>query len=255
MEIEFFGGVEGLDPLVGIGVAHEGGPAVEGVTGDDDFFVGEEDENVAIGVGAAEPENLYGAGAAAEDEAAVEGHGGESDLHELELAEIGFGLAEIFLDGGLLVGGGRFFQGGFQIGDFLGHGDDFVFDAGYAEALNVLARGFGGDDLDARGPGAGIGFVALIVVPMKVRVDDVFYGLGREFLDLFDEGASGGRLGVSVDDEDAIAEDDDGGVAIHFVGGLGDSGVNAIGDGRDVEEVVAGYARGEAGGREEQEKR
>src|SRR5260370_1265711 len=98
MEIEFFGGVEGLDPLVGIGVAHEGGPAVEGVAGGDEFFVGEEDEHVAIGVGAAEPENLDSAGAAAEDEAAVEGHGGESDLHELELGEVCFGLAEIFLE-------------------------------------------------------------------------------------------------------------------------------------------------------------
>src|SRR5258708_13821623 len=84
---------------------------------------------------------------------------------------------------------------------------------------------------------------------MKVRVDDVFYGLGREFLDLFDEGASGGRLGGSVDDEDAIAEDDDGGVAIHFEGGLGDNGVNAIRDGLDVEKGATGYAAGRAGRR------
>ena len=81
VEIELFGGVEGLDPVVGIGVAHEGSPAVEGVAGDDDFFVGEEDEDVAIGVGATEPKNFYGAAGAAEDEAAVEGHGGQRDLH------------------------------------------------------------------------------------------------------------------------------------------------------------------------------
>jgi hypothetical protein len=72
---------------------------------------------------------------------------------------------------------------------------------------------------------------------------------------LFDEGAGSGRLRVSVDDKDAIAEDDDGGVTIHFVGGLGDGGVNAIGDGLDVEEIVARYAGGEASGREQQEKR
>src|SRR5260370_33498415 len=187
-----------------------------------------------MGVGAGEPENLDSAGAAAEDEAAVEGNVGESDLHELELGEVGFGLAEVFLGGGRRVGGGRFVQGGFQVGDFLGHGDDFVFDARNAEALNVLTGGFGGDDLDAGGPGAGIGFVALVVVPVKVGFDDKFHGLGSEFLDLLDEGAGRGRLGVGVDNEHAVAEDDDGGVAIHFVGGLGGGRVSALRDGLAV---------------------
>src|SRR5258707_15863464 len=53
VEIEFFCGVQRLDPVVGIGVAHERSPAVEGVAGGDEFFVGEEDEDVTIGVGAA----------------------------------------------------------------------------------------------------------------------------------------------------------------------------------------------------------
>src|SRR4029077_12579226 len=137
-----------------------------------------------------------------------------------------------------LSGGGSFFQIIFQVGDFLGHGDDFVFDARNAEALNILAGGFGGDDLDAGGPGAGIGFVALIVVPVKVGVDDELHGLGREFLDLLDERAGSGRLRVRIDEEDAVAEDDDGVVSIRFVGGLGDGGVDAVGDGLDVEEFV-----------------
>src|SRR5712675_1318810 len=53
IEIEFFCGVESLDPVVRIGVAHERGPAVERIACDDYFFVGEEDEDVAIGVSAA----------------------------------------------------------------------------------------------------------------------------------------------------------------------------------------------------------
>jgi hypothetical protein len=56
---------------------------------------------------------------------------------------------------------------------------------------------------------------------------------------------------VSVDDENAIAEDDDGGVAIHFVGGLGNGGVDALGHGLDVEEILGG----EAGGWEQEEKK
>ncbi len=72
VEIEFFGGVESLDPVVGIGVAHEGSPSVERIACDDYFFVGEEDEDVAVGMGAAKPEDFYGARAVAEDQAAVE---------------------------------------------------------------------------------------------------------------------------------------------------------------------------------------
>ena len=126
---------------------------------------------------------------------------------------------------------------------------------GNADALNIGAGGLRGDDLDASGPGAGIGFVALIVVPVKMRVDYVFDGLGREFFDLFDEGAGGGRFGVRVDDEDAIAEDDDGGVAIYSVGGLGDGGVDTVGDGLYVEEIFAGGGGGgdAGGGKQEDE--
>ena len=146
------------------------------------------------------------------------------------------------LDGPLLVRTGRFFQILSQVGDFLRHGDDFVFDARYADALNVLARRFGRDDFDASGPGTRISLIALIMVPVKVGVDDVFHGLGSEFLDLFDEGARRGRFGVGVDDEDDVVEQDDRGVAIDFVGGLGNGGVDAVGHGLDVEEVFGGEA-------------
>ena len=88
------------------------------------------------------------------------------------------------------------------------------------------------------------------MVPVKMGVHDEFHRLGRELLNLFDESAGSGRFGVRVDDEDGIAEDDDGGVAIHFVGGPGDGGVDTVSDGLDVEEVFGG---GGVAGDEEQE--
>jgi hypothetical protein len=85
-------------------------------------------------------------------------------------------------------------------------------------------------------------------------VDDEFDGLGRELFDLLDEDAGGGRFGVRVDDEDAIAENDDGGVAIYFVGGLGDGSVDTVGHGLDVEQVFTGGGDGDAGDWEQEKK-
>jgi len=70
-------------------------------------------------------------------------------------------------------------------------------------------------------------------------------GLGVSFLICLDQGAGSRRLGVGVDDEDDVVEEDDRGVAIDFVGGLGNGGVDAVCDGLDVEQVVC-----QAGGRE-----
>ena len=75
-------------------------------------------------------------------------------------------------------------------------------------------------------------------------VDDKLDGLGRELFDLLNEGAGSGRLGVGVDDEDGVVEDDNRGVAIDFVGGLGNGGVDSVCDRLDVEQVVCSQARG-----------
>src|SRR2546427_4417048 len=80
-------------------------------------------------------------------------------------------------------------------------------------------------------------------------VDDELDGLGRELFDLLNEDAGSGRLGVGVDDEDGVVEDDNRGVAIDFVGGLGNGGVDSVCDRLDVEQVVC-----QAGGREKKEK-
>src|SRR6202011_690394 len=92
-------------------------------------------------------------------------------------------------------------------------------------------------------------FVALVVVPVKMCVDNELDRLGRELFDLLDQGAGSRRLGVGVDDEDDVVEQDDRGVAIDFVGGLGNGGVDSVCDRLDVEQVVC-----QAGGREKKEK-
>src|SRR5262249_24479406 len=142
-----------------------------------------------------------------------------------------------------------FLQIVFQVGDFLGHDDDFVFDAWNTEALNVGTSGFGGDELDARGPGTGIGLVALLVIPVKVRVDDISHGLGSQLLDLCDEGTRRGGLGVGVNHKHTVVEQDNGGIAVDLVGGFGDGGVDAIGNRLDVEHILVG--KGQCGKQEE----
>src|ERR1700751_6083487 len=57
--------------------------------------------------------------------------------------------------------------------------------------------------------GQELGYGSLVVVPMKVCVDDEPERLGRELFDLLDEGTSSGRLGVGVDNEDDVVEQDD----------------------------------------------
>jgi hypothetical protein len=73
---------------------------------------------------------------------------------------------------------------------------------------------------------------------MKVCIDNKSDRLGCELLDLLDEGASSGRLRVGVDNEDAVVEQDDRGIAIDFEGWLGNRGVDTVCDGLDVEQIV-----------------
>jgi hypothetical protein len=108
-------------------------------------------------------------------------------------------LLQIALQRFLLLAVGGFGEIGFQLFDFLGHVGDFVFHARDAALLDIFASGFGGDDFDSGRPGAGIGLVALVVIPVEMRVDDVADRLVGELLDLLDERAGGRGLGVGVD--------------------------------------------------------
>src|SRR5206468_6990117 len=120
---------------------HVGSPTVERVAGDQDFFLWEKNEDVAVGVSAAEPQDFNCAGFAVKDETPVEGHGRQSDLHALELGKIGLSFGNVFLGGGSLYGIRDFLQVRFQLLDLGGHGHDFVLDAGDAALLDASASG------------------------------------------------------------------------------------------------------------------
>src|SRR5579859_1903229 len=60
IEVEFFGGIQGLNPVIGVAVAHVGSPAVQSVARDENFLVRKENEHVAIGVRIPQPEKFHG---------------------------------------------------------------------------------------------------------------------------------------------------------------------------------------------------
>jgi len=113
-----------------------------------------------------------------------------------------------------------------------------VLHTGNAALFDARTSGLGRDDLNPSGPRAGIGFIALLVVPMKVCVNNKSDRLGRKLFDLLDEGTSSGRLRMGVDNEDDVVEQDDCGVAIDLEGWLGNRGVDTVCHGLDVEQVV-----------------
>ena len=56
---EFFRGVQRLDPVIRITVAHKRSPAVQRIASAQHFLLAQEDENVTVGMRSAEPQNLY----------------------------------------------------------------------------------------------------------------------------------------------------------------------------------------------------
>ena len=168
----------------------------------------------------------------------------------MSFRKIVFGLGNISFDFVFLFRVAGFFQVGFHFFDFLRHGNDFVLHPRDPPLFDAGAGRLRGDDFNARRPGTGIGLVALVVVPVKVRVDDVFHGLIRHLLDLFDEAARRRRLGVGIDDQDTVIKKNNGGVAVYLVGGLGDGSVHSLRNRLDFEQVI-----GQAGSRKEQKNR
>ncbi len=71
--------------------------------------------------------------------------------------------------------------------------------------------------------------IALRVIPMKVRVDDVANRLGGNLpLHLANQTSSGRWLGVRVDHHHVFRSDEDGGIAINLGLGTGEREVNAV---------------------------
>ena len=92
---------------------------MERVAGDQDFFLWEKDEHVAISVGAAEPEDFNRARFAVKHQM-IEGHGRQSDLHALELDEIGLSFGKSFWIEALLSEVGAFCRSAFSCSIWAG---------------------------------------------------------------------------------------------------------------------------------------
>jgi len=77
---------------------------------------------------------------------------------------------------------------------------------------------------------------------MKMCVHDIADGLVGNPLYLFDEGTGRRRLRMGVHHQYSIAHQNDRGVAVKLICGLGDCGVYAVSDGLDLEKLLRGSA-------------
>jgi len=84
--------IEGLNPIEGIAVAHEGRPAVKGISANENFLLRQINPDIAIGVGIAKPKDLNCARWTINDKAAIESQGWKGKLHAPQLGQVGFGL-------------------------------------------------------------------------------------------------------------------------------------------------------------------
>ncbi len=167
------------DPVLRVAVAHEGRPADDGVARDDDLFLRQVDEHIPLGVGAPEVEEVDLPVAAVELHRPLEGHGGERGLERRHLGEVGLGVRQVGLEPRAISGGRGRGEVGLELGDLAGHLADVVLDALEPLPHHRLARELVGDDLRV-GVGGGVDLVAVPVVPVEVRVDDVADGLLRD---------------------------------------------------------------------------
>ena len=58
VEVKFFGGIERLNPVKGITIAHVRSPSVKGITRDENFLSRKINEDVAVGVCVPKPEDF-----------------------------------------------------------------------------------------------------------------------------------------------------------------------------------------------------
>ena len=236
-EVELREVVERAGPVFGIAVTHVGCPADHRVTGDHDLLFREIDEHVALGVSAAEMQQVDLAVAPVELHRLLEGDRGQGRLERADLAQVGLGEPQVGLELAAL-GRARRLDVGLELGDLARHLAHVVLDALESLLEHGLTRDLIGDDLRV-GIRRRVGLVAVPVVPVEVRVDHVADRLLRHLAQALDDHLGGRRLRVRVDDHDAVGVLDDGRVAIHLVRRGRDSGVDAVGDFLDVEPRVS----------------
>src|ERR1035438_2165205 len=181
LHFQLFGGAQHGGPVADVGV-HGGvvGPVDHGVAGAEDLFFRQIGEAVAAGVGPSKVEEFNFALAVVEDELRL----GDVLLGRLGRVAMEFGHIGAALDGGQPA---RRFQA-FHFGGYTGEGD-------------------GGR------PGLGPDRVAVNVVAVVVRVEDILDGLGREAFAI-GHGAARAAGIVGFDDHQIIFHLDDRVIAV-----------------------------------------
>src|SRR5262249_5415086 len=240
-EIEPLEGVERGHPVFRIAVVQERHPVDERVARGDDLLLRQVDEQITVRVRAAEDVQLDLAAALVQCLRRRYRARRQGRLHLLELLEIRLGLPQVRLDARLRLGVARTGRLVLELLDLGGQRGHLLGDERHAAVAallcEVVLRPFGGDDLDALAGGR-VALVALPVIPVEVRVDDLADGLLGHRLNLLVDRAGRGRLGVGVDHHDAVIGHDHRGVAVDLVGGSGDGGVDAVTDLLQLEEVL-----------------
>ena len=129
-----------------------------------------------------------------------------------------------------------------QLLDLAGHGLELPLDVRQAADARVrvgeiVPRLRGGDDLDTGARGR-VDLVALPVVPVEVRVDDLPHRGVRDRLHLPIDLHRGGGLRVGVDDDDAVVRDDHRRVRVHLVLRRRDGRVDPVGHLLELEQLL-----------------
>src|SRR5215472_13709175 len=95
VEVKLLSRIKCLNPFERIAVAHEGRPAVKGITANENFLFQQINPDIPIGVSVTKPENLNRARRTIKNKTTIERQGRKGKLHALELSQVGFGLLEI----------------------------------------------------------------------------------------------------------------------------------------------------------------
>src|SRR5947207_15885599 len=95
VEVKFLRGIESLNPVKRITIAHVRSPSVQGVTRDEKFLSGKINEDVAIGVCVPKQENFDGFGGVVDDQLVVEDQTRKRHLNALEFSKVRLCLEQV----------------------------------------------------------------------------------------------------------------------------------------------------------------
>jgi len=163
-------------------------------------------------------------------------------LELLQLFEVGLGLGKVGFQSRLLLGAGRLRDLRFELLDLLGHQRELLLDVADAARAcvwvgQVLSRALGSDDLEVAEL-LRVHLIALPVIPVKVRVDDLADRLLGDGLDLAVQRVRRGGLGVRIHHDDAVVGEDHCRVGVDLVARGRDRSIHAVGHRLELEQVL-----------------